>query len=81
MCVYVARVNLGSSCKPVRCAQGCLGMEVGLKDFHLAWFGKGGEHARAMGIDNWVYVCEAVTLPLMKRERRCRQTGSRSHSE
>lgn len=30
-------------------------MEVGLKDFHLAWFGKGG-HGRAMGMDNWVCV-------------------------
>lgn len=88
MCVYIARgqARLNSSCKPLRCVQGCLGREVGLEDFHLDWFGKGGEgewewgHAWVMGIDNWVYVCEAVTLPLMKRERRCRQTGSRSHA-
>lgn len=39
--IYVAGVNLGSSCKPVRHVSGSLEMEVGLEDFHLACFGKG----------------------------------------
>lgn len=54
------------------------GIKVGLKDFHLAWSGKW-EHAGAVGRDNCV--CEAAALPLMKSERRCRQTGSRLHSK
>lgn len=78
--IYVARVKLGSLCKPVRRVHGSLEMEVDLEDFHLACFGKGGGTAGQL---EWTtgYVCETVALPLMKRERRCRQTGNRSHSE
>lgn len=78
--IYVARVKLGSLCKPVRRVHGSLEMEVDLEDFHLACFGKGGGTAGQL---EWTtgYVCETVALPLMKRERRCRQTGNRSHPE